>query len=174
MKRSALVLAIVFCFFLVLSPPGRVHAKENWVSVRSKNFFLLGNASEKDIRQVGTRLEQFREVFSQLFPRANVNSAVPTTVIVFKSDSSYRPFKVNATNAGYFQPGPDVNYITLTTEVRGEQDRSEERRVGKECRSRCYAYHQKEYGEQCIKFMKDGVNATPLPTVNTTGNIYHA
>src|SRR2546429_310609 len=30
------------------------------------------------------------------------------------------------------------------------------------------------YGEQCIKFMKDGVNATPLPTVNTTGYIDHA
>src|SRR5260370_1364620 len=27
------------------------------------------------------------------------------------------------------------------------------------------------YGEQWIKFMKDGVNATPLPTVNTTGYI---
>src|SRR5258708_32176246 len=30
------------------------------------------------------------------------------------------------------------------------------------------------YGEQWIKFMKDGVNATPLPTVNTTGSIAHA
>src|SRR5207245_6821734 len=30
------------------------------------------------------------------------------------------------------------------------------------------------YGEQWIKFMKDGVNATPLPTVNTTGYIDHA
>src|SRR5207247_11125338 len=29
-------------------------------------------------------------------------------------------------------------------------------------------------GEQWIKFMKDGVNATPLPTVNTTGYIDHA
>src|SRR4051794_41710431 len=29
------------------------------------------------------------------------------------------------------------------------------------------------YGEQWIKFMKDGVNATPLPTVNTTGYIDH-
>src|SRR5207245_9035597 len=27
---------------------------------------------------------------------------------------------------------------------------------------------------QWIKFMKDGVNATPLPTVNTTGYIDHA
>src|SRR3712207_2339951 len=30
------------------------------------------------------------------------------------------------------------------------------------------------YGEQWIKVMKDGVNATPLPTVNTTGYIDHA
>src|SRR5215469_5227477 len=30
------------------------------------------------------------------------------------------------------------------------------------------------FGEQLIKFMKDGVNATPLPTVNTTGYIDHA
>ena len=41
---------------------------------------------------------------------------MPTTVIVFKSDSSYKPFKVNPNVAGYFQPGEDVNYITLTTE----------------------------------------------------------
>src|SRR5262249_56542899 len=34
--------------------------------------------------------------------------------------------------------------------------------------------HRHVYGEQWIKFMKDGVNATPLPTVNTTGYIAHA
>src|SRR5712692_5303982 len=37
-----------------------------------------------------------------------------------------------------------------------------------------YVPHRKVYGEQWIKFMKDGVNATPLPTVNTTGYIDHA
>src|SRR2546425_649919 len=31
--------------------------------------------------------------------------------------------------------------------------------------------HRHVYGEQWIKFMKDGVNATPLPSVNTTGYI---
>src|SRR6185369_4523274 len=45
-----------------------------------------------------------------------------TTVIAFKSEASYRPFKLNDSNAGYFQPGQDVNYITLTTEVQGDQD----------------------------------------------------
>src|SRR5205814_10650147 len=37
-----------------------------------------------------------------------------------------------------------------------------------------YVPHRHVYGEQWIKFMKDGVNATPLPTVNTTGYIEHA
>src|SRR4051812_50069544 len=31
-----------------------------------------------------------------------------------------------------------------------------------------YVPHRHVYGEQWIKFMKDGVNATPLPPVNTT------
>src|SRR5690554_2220924 len=37
-----------------------------------------------------------------------------------------------------------------------------------------YVPHRHVCGEQWIKFMKDGVNATPLPTVNTTGYIDHA
>jgi tetratricopeptide (TPR) repeat protein len=122
MKRSLLYFAIVAYLLATFPAHLPVSAKETWVSVRSKNFLLVGNASEKEIRQVGTRLEQFREAFSQLFPRANFSSPVPTTVIVFKSNNSYKPFKPNPNIAGYFQPGPDVNYITLTTEVSGEQN----------------------------------------------------
>ena len=119
MKRSAIFLATILCFFTLLPAQTSVWAKDNWVSVRSKNFFLVGNASEKEIRQVATRLEQFREVFSRLFTHMKLTSPVPTTVIVFKTDKSYAPFKPNPNLAGYFQPGPDVNYITLTTEDRG-------------------------------------------------------
>ncbi|HEY2973005.1 MAG TPA: tetratricopeptide repeat protein [Pyrinomonadaceae bacterium] len=123
-KRIALVLATVTCFLVVISLRAPVSAKDAWTSVRSKNFLLVGNASEKDIRQVGIRLEQFREVFSRLFTNLTVNSPVPATVIVFKNDTSYRPFKLNANSAGFFQPGPDVNYITLKleTDSSSEQD----------------------------------------------------
>src|SRR5699024_7749787 len=38
----------------------------------------------------------------------------------------------------------------------------------------CYDPHRHVYGEQWIKFMNDGVHATHLPTVNTTGYIDHA
>src|SRR5206468_1253003 len=37
-----------------------------------------------------------------------------------------------------------------------------------------YVCHRHVYAQQWIKFMKDCVNASPLPTVNTTGHIDHA
>lgn len=117
MKRLSFPLAAALCFVLVLSLPATVSAKDTWVSVRTKNFFMIGNANEKEIRKVALRLEQFREVFTHLFPNMKFNTPVPTTVIVFKSDSSYAPFKPSANTAGYFQSGDDVNYITLTTEL---------------------------------------------------------
>src|SRR5438270_5646269 len=117
--RSA-VSGIALALF-VASTDASATAKDTWTSVHSKNFTLVGNASEKDIRLVANRLEQFRQVFSLLFPTITLNSPVPTTVIVFKSDSSYKPFKVNPNVAGYFQPGEDVNYITLTTEKSSDE-----------------------------------------------------
>ena len=122
MKRFVFPLAVTLCLLVVVSQPTVVVAKDNWVSVRTKNFFMIGNAGEKEIRQVGLKLEQFREVFTRLFPNMRFNTPVPTTVVVFKSHSSYAPFKPHANTAGYFQAGPDVNYITLTTELDGRQD----------------------------------------------------
>lgn len=119
MKRRAFFLTAIICLLLAGSTLP-VSAKDTWTSVRSKNFFLIGNGSEKEIRQVATRLEQFRDVFTRLFANAQFTSPVPTTVVVFKNDSSYRPFKIGHA-IGYFQPGPDVNYITLTAEQRPEQ-----------------------------------------------------
>ena len=124
MKRY-LLFAITLVFFSLFPAPSKpvsAAPKDQWVSVQSKNFLLLGNASEKEIRRVGTRLEQFREVFAKLFPKANVNSPVPMRVIIFKNRAAYLPFMpvyqggINEV-AGYFQSGQDVNYITLTTEL---------------------------------------------------------
>jgi tetratricopeptide (TPR) repeat protein len=120
MKSKIHFLSLLLC---VVFWPNSLYAmpKDSWTSVRSKNFFLIGNASEKEIKDVATRLEQFRDVFTRLMPGIKFNSPVPTTVVVFKNDSSYKPFKPNPNLAGYFQPGPDVNYITLTTERYSEQ-----------------------------------------------------
>lgn len=122
MKRSSFLLTILFLLITFLVAPGSVQAKDNWISVRTKNFFLIGNNSEKEVKQVGVRLEQFRDVFTRLFPNMQFNSPVPTTVVVFKSESSFRPFKPGPNLAGYFQPGPDINYIALTTELQSGND----------------------------------------------------
>ena len=117
MKRFVFPLAVALCFLALVSQQSTVSAKDTWTSVRTKNFFMIGNANEKEIRKVALKLEQFREVFTKLFPHIRFNTPVPTTVVVFKSDSSYAPFKPSTNTAGYFQPGEDVNYITLTTEL---------------------------------------------------------
>ena len=117
------VSALVFIFLLPVS----AFAKDEWTQVRSRNFNLVGNASEKDIRKVATRLEQFRETFRLLFSQVNFTAPIATNVVVFKSAGAYKPFlpkradgKTDTGIAGYFQPGEDVNYITLSTE--GEDD----------------------------------------------------
>jgi len=105
----------------LLAASSDVAAKDDWVQVKSKNFTLIGNASVKDIRNVGVKLEQFRETFRLLFGSLNLSSPIPTNVVVFKDAAAYRPFKpkradgkTDADVAGYFQTSEDVNYITLS------------------------------------------------------------
>ena len=119
--QHPVVARVTLALFIFIIGCQSAQAKETWTTVHSKNFNLVGNASEKDIRQVANRLEQFRNVFGLLFPTIPLNAPVPTTVIVFKSDSSYKPFKPNPNVSGYFQPGEDVNYITLTSEKSGDE-----------------------------------------------------
>ena len=121
--RSRLIPTFVFVVFAVTNNLfGGGVPKDEWLHVRSTNFNLIGNASEKEIVRVATKLEQFREAFRVMFTGSNLNSPIPTNVVVFKSDSAYRPFKPKRGDgktdnfiAGYFQPGDDVNYITLST-----------------------------------------------------------
>jgi len=119
MNRSIIRTLVTLLAILVAATVNSqtAQAKDTWTKVTSKNFTLVGNASEKGIRQVATRLEQFRDVFTRLLSLAKFDSPVPTTVVVFKSMSSYKPF--NPRNySGYFQKGQDVNYITLTSDAR--------------------------------------------------------
>ncbi|HEY0659662.1 MAG TPA: DUF1570 domain-containing protein, partial [Pyrinomonadaceae bacterium] len=97
-----------------------VSANDTWISVRSENFYLVGNAGEPEMRRVAFKLEQFRFVFTQLFRQMNFSSPIPTTVVVFKDEKSFSLFKPTNEDgsqrdwvAGYFLPGKDLNYIAL-------------------------------------------------------------
>lgn len=121
MKLRSIPALAVFLLSVTLAATASSPAKDDWLHIRSKNFDLIGNASEKEIRRVATKLEQFREAFRVMFTGSNLDSPIPTNVVVFKNDSAYRPFKPKRGDgktdnfiAGYFQPGDDVNYITLS------------------------------------------------------------
>jgi hypothetical protein len=120
MKRI-LSLTIALASLLILCGD-RANGKDRWMRVETKNFTLVGNASEGDIRKIATKLETFRETLSLMFPKAKIKTAVPTTVVIFKSDEAFHPFKprykgkIRDSVGGYFIPGWDVNYIALTAE----------------------------------------------------------
>lgn len=91
-----------------------------WTSVRSRNFYVVGEVPEAEVRNVTERLEQFRDVFSQLFPQFASDTKTNANVIVFRDAESYRPFKPKRPDgqpddgiAGYFLAAESVNYITL-------------------------------------------------------------
>jgi len=127
-KRFTFSFAIALCLLLVVPICAR-NKEEGWTRVQSKNFLIIGNASERDIRKVAAHLEQFREAFLRLLPVVHFDSSVPLTVIVFKDDEAYAPFEPlyngqPAGVAGFFQSSPDVDYITLSV------DRKQMRRLG--------------------------------------------
>ncbi|MEP6901705.1 MAG: tetratricopeptide repeat protein [Actinomycetota bacterium] len=120
MKFSRFFLFTAFICAVLATASFNVSAKDEWLRVQSKNFQLIGNAGEKDLRRVATKLEQFRFVFTQLFPKMKFNSPIPTRVVVFKDEKSFKLFKPAEWVAGYFQPSDDINYIALSTE--GEKE----------------------------------------------------
>ena len=114
------VLGLLWC----VGASASANATENWTSVRSKNFFLIGNAPEPAMRDVAVRLEQFREAFGQLFPNLQLDGGVPTRIVVFKDELSYRPFRPKRIDGspddaveGYFLAGDDVDYIAVSIDA---------------------------------------------------------
>ena len=101
-------------------------SRDNWRSVRTNHLFVIGNADAEKLRQVAVWLEFFHRAFGRVVSRNVIDSSVPTTVIVFRDDASFRPFKPlyqgrPANLAGFFQPGDDVNYIAISLDP-GDRD----------------------------------------------------
>ena len=116
MKRTLPILALL-AVILTAS------AADKWTQVQSKNFVLVGNANENQIREVAENLELFRTAYSRFFTLQERAASVGTIVVVFKTDDSFRPYKPlyqgrPANIAGYFQGGQDINYIALSADIK--------------------------------------------------------
>src|SRR5919106_985412 len=125
MKTVITLLLAVLCAFPSSGTQAMPYsqARDTWRSVRTNNLFVIGNADPEKLRQVAAWLEFFHSAFGRLVSRNVLESSVPTTVILFRDDASFLPFKPlyqgrPANITGYFQAGDDVNYIAISMDPR--------------------------------------------------------
>lgn len=116
----ALVLIALFTFSSITA-----QTRDSWHSVRTNHLFVIGNADADSLRRVAVWLEFFHAAFARIISRNVIDSSVPTTVIVFRDDASFTPFKPGyqgrpTSISGFFLPGDDVNYIALSLDPRGD------------------------------------------------------
>jgi tetratricopeptide (TPR) repeat protein len=113
-----LAIAVLFTFSTLAA-----QTRDGWRSVRTNHLHVIGNADPEKLRQVAVWLEFFHGAFARLVSRNVIDSSVPTTVIVFRDDASFTPFKPvyngqPANVSGYFIAGDDVNYIAMSLDPR--------------------------------------------------------
>jgi tetratricopeptide (TPR) repeat protein len=111
--RTAAWLAIA-----LLLPVRTADADSRWTRLRSDHFEFVGDASERNIRDVALHLEQFREALSRVLPPAAVATTVPAVVFVFQSDASLTPYKPTFEGkpvalAGFFSGWTDRTLIAI-------------------------------------------------------------
>ena len=116
MKRVAIALLL---WTGVLASPATAWAK--WTRLSSEHFVFVGDASERQIRDIAQRLEQFRDVVGRVFSDDVNSSPVRTVVVVFQNDKSFTPFKPvfqgrPVAVAGYFVGAEDANYIAVNAQ----------------------------------------------------------
>ena len=107
-------------FFLFSSPSiGSNRSSEpKWIRISSAHFSILTDANEKKARETSLRLEQMRNIFSQLFLKNKLQLPEPLDVIALQSDEEYirvAPLRQGQpiSAPGFFLHGDDRNYMVL-------------------------------------------------------------
>jgi len=111
------VRALAALFLLVTAVPAPALA--DWIRVRSANFVVVSDASERDVRRAAAWLEQFRQAMLQALPGELVASPVPTIVVAFGRSRTFESFTPHLEGrqmddvSGYFVGNEDLNYIAV-------------------------------------------------------------
>ncbi len=120
MKTKKSFLLLICVIFFLAATQGFAADQKPWLKLQTKNFTIIGNANENELKNIGLKIEQFREAIKILVPELSGVSPFETTIIVFDDKNSFQQFKPlssdgKVTNwvAGYFQAGFDKNYIVF-------------------------------------------------------------
>jgi len=122
MLKKLLILALLLAAIPALAQKQGQH----WLEVRTPNFTVFTNSSEKDGRRTALQLERMRAVFHLLMPAAS-DDAAPIIVLALKDRKAFRtvePEAYLAKNqldlAGLFLRTQDRNYILLRLDAEGD------------------------------------------------------
>ncbi|MFQ5718153.1 MAG: tetratricopeptide repeat protein [Acidobacteriota bacterium] len=112
---AALAAASLTLPALAVSLPDR---NDTWLAVDSGNFTLLSAAGETVAREAAVRMETAHDLILRLNPGLTPRYRIPTTVIIFRDEASFRRYKSRPDGAvkdvdGLFVSHPLGNYIAL-------------------------------------------------------------
>ncbi len=125
--RTRLAAALLLTVFLPAAGSALLAKDPEWVEGRSEHFHVVGNAKPQKVEEAARKLEEFRHVFASMFSRLRLDPPVPTTVIFFKDDKSFRAYKPltpegkPANVAGFFQPGHERMYLAVNVSAPNSQ-----------------------------------------------------
>jgi hypothetical protein len=119
------ILAVAALAATAQAPAGRNPA--SWRRVDTAHFTVIGSVADRELIDVATGFERFRDALAQLFPSAATATVVPTVVVVFDSGKSFDAFKPLARGKpreadGLVVSSPDIDYVALVAGSRGLRD----------------------------------------------------
>jgi cytochrome c-type biogenesis protein CcmH/NrfG len=91
-----------------------------WSQAESEHFSLFGDLPADALASAAADLERMRDVLRQIAPEGGLDSPVPTYVYLFRSEESFRPYRLagsTGAEGGYLIPGSEATYAASTGAV---------------------------------------------------------
>jgi tetratricopeptide (TPR) repeat protein len=99
---------------------------DGWIQLKSANFILWSDASERRTREVAADLEQVRATLAQLSPGLTLTAPCPTYIYVFKNGSALGRYPLEFHGhrqegiAGFFLRGRWATYMAIDGDPRSD------------------------------------------------------
>jgi tetratricopeptide (TPR) repeat protein len=125
MKRPAGWLAILaVAAFAATAQAPAARNPASWRRVDVPHFTVIGSVNDRELVEVATAFERYRDALAELFPSAATATVVPTVVLVFDSGKSFDAFKPLVQGKpresdGLVVSSPDLDYVALAVGSRG-------------------------------------------------------
>jgi hypothetical protein len=98
--------------------PGLLGAPEQWIKLETPHFELYTTAGEKKGREAILYFEQVRSFFLQASPSKRATE-FPVRIVAFRSESQYKPYRMNGSAIAFYAPGRSRDYIVMQ-DISGE------------------------------------------------------